>query len=84
VNYRTTLVCGAVLWGHDYRDDTWKDDTATTLEPQPPRVVIPDDDEEDDVDDDIGGSVPIALNGRTSPWNTLALWNVSKLALTGF
>jgi hypothetical protein len=24
------------------------------------------------------------LNGRTSPWNTLALWNVSKLALTGF
>ena len=25
-----------------------------------------------------------ALNGRTTPWNTLAVWNVSKLALTGF
>lgn len=24
------------------------------------------------------------LNGRTSPWNTLALWSVRKLALTGF
>jgi hypothetical protein len=80
MNYRTTLVCGAVLSGHDYRN-SWKDDTTTTLEP--PRVVIPDDDDDDDGDDDIGG-VPIALNGRTSPWNTLALWNVSKLALTGF
>ena len=27
-------------------------------------------------------SVP--LNGRTCPWNTLALWNLSKLVLTGF
>lgn len=24
------------------------------------------------------------LNGRTSPWNTLALWSVRKLGLTGF
>lgn len=24
------------------------------------------------------------LNGRSSPWNTLALWNLRKLALTGF
>jgi len=24
------------------------------------------------------------LNGWTSPWNTLALWNLEKLALTGF
>mmetsp|Transcript_18813 Transcript_18813/g.24815 ORF Transcript_18813/g.24815 Transcript_18813/m.24815 type:complete len:321 (+) Transcript_18813:34-996(+) len=24
------------------------------------------------------------LNGRTTPWNTLALWSVDKLALTGF
>lgn len=24
------------------------------------------------------------LNGRTSPWNTLALWNLSKISLTGF
>lgn len=26
----------------------------------------------------------VSLTGRTSPWNTLAMWNVSKLALTGF
>jgi hypothetical protein len=24
------------------------------------------------------------LNGRTCPWNTLAMWNLSKLILTGF
>mmetsp|Transcript_78361 Transcript_78361/g.123414 ORF Transcript_78361/g.123414 Transcript_78361/m.123414 type:complete len:746 (+) Transcript_78361:58-2295(+) len=24
------------------------------------------------------------LNGRTTPWNTLALWSVRKLAMTGF
>lgn len=27
---------------------------------------------------------PQPLNGRTSPWNTLALWSTRKLALTGF
>jgi hypothetical protein len=68
-------VCGAVLSEHDYCD-TWKDDTTTTLEP--PRVVVPDDDDDDDYDDDDGdddiGVVPIALNGRTSPWNTLAFY----------
>jgi hypothetical protein len=26
----------------------------------------------------------VELNGRTSPWNTLALWDLRKLALTGF
>ena len=26
----------------------------------------------------------VTLNGWTSPWNTLALWNLEKLALTGF
>mmetsp|Transcript_27833 Transcript_27833/g.31813 ORF Transcript_27833/g.31813 Transcript_27833/m.31813 type:complete len:259 (-) Transcript_27833:305-1081(-) len=25
-----------------------------------------------------------ALNGRTTPWNTLAIWSLEKLALTGF
>lgn len=24
------------------------------------------------------------LNGRTTPWNTLAIWNLAKLSLTGF
>jgi hypothetical protein len=26
----------------------------------------------------------VELNGRTTPWNTLAIWKVSMLALTGF
>lgn len=29
-------------------------------------------------------TVQVALNGRTTPWNTLAVWNVAKLILTGF
>ncbi|KAL9187101.1 hypothetical protein ACHAXT_010821 [Thalassiosira profunda] len=28
--------------------------------------------------------VEVALTGRTVPWNTCAVWNVPKLALTGF
>ena len=28
--------------------------------------------------------VAVALTGRTVPWNTCCLWNVPKLALTGF
>jgi len=27
---------------------------------------------------------PTIINGWTTPWNTLALWNLEKLALTGF
>ena len=29
-------------------------------------------------------SSEVELSGRTCPWNTLAVWNVSKLKLTGF
>jgi hypothetical protein len=28
--------------------------------------------------------VEVELTGRTAPWNTCALWDVPKLALTGF
>ena len=28
--------------------------------------------------------IKVELTGRTTPWNTCALWNVPKLALTGF
>jgi hypothetical protein len=35
-------------------------------------------------DDDNNEPIIAELNGRTSPWNTLALWNLRKLALTGF
>ncbi|KAL7548314.1 hypothetical protein ACHAWF_011601 [Thalassiosira exigua] len=31
-----------------------------------------------------GEEVEVELNGRTTPWNTCALWNLPKLALTGF
>ena len=34
--------------------------------------------------DYMGYNVETALNGRTTPWNTLALWDLHKLALTGF
>ena len=30
------------------------------------------------------GEIEVELTGRTTPWNTCALWNVPKLALTGF
>jgi len=32
----------------------------------------------------IGNNKRVILTGRTTPWNTLALWNAAKLALTGF
>jgi hypothetical protein len=31
-----------------------------------------------------GLEIQVELNGRTTPWNTCCLWNVPKLALTGF
>lgn len=31
-----------------------------------------------------GSSTVVVLNGRTTPWNTLAVWNLRQLALTGF
>ena len=31
-----------------------------------------------------GKNQKVHLTGRTSPWNTLAVWNLRKLALTGF
>jgi hypothetical protein len=31
-----------------------------------------------------GSDVSVDLNGRTSPWNTLAVWDLKKLTLTGF
>jgi hypothetical protein len=29
-------------------------------------------------------ALEVELNGRTAPWNTMAMWNLKKLALTGF
>ncbi|CAM9677891.1 unnamed protein product, partial [Phaeothamnion confervicola] len=33
---------------------------------------------------DISGPKPVALTGLTTPWNTLALWSVPRLARLGF
>jgi hypothetical protein len=63
LNYADTLVCGAVLPGHEYHGPSKPDATANSVPLEPTAVT---------------------LNGLTSPWNTLALWNVSKLSLTGF
>jgi len=35
-------------------------------------------------DDEKKSSEVVELDGRTSPWNTVAIWNLSKIALTGF
>jgi hypothetical protein len=51
-----TLVCGALLPGHDYKGEETQQNEGIRTE----------------------------LNGRTTPWNTLALWDLKKLALTGF
>ena len=37
-----------------------------------------------DKEDGPGHYQVLELNGRTTPWNTLAVWNLSKLAVTGF
>merc|ERR1712127_1152215 len=34
-------------------------------------------------DGEIGGKI-VELNGRTTPWNTAAVWNLRKLSLVGF
>jgi hypothetical protein len=65
-----TLVVGAVLPGHDYKgNNTLKPCTATIQQ-------------ETDMND--SAHQIVALNGRTCPWNTLAIWNLNKLALVGF
>lgn len=72
-----TLVVGIVLPGHDYR--CCKQSVAQI-----------DDDhngDEDGGETQKGGDeqeVQVELTGRTTPWNTCSLWNVSKLSLTGF
>jgi hypothetical protein len=68
-----TLVVGAVLPGHDTskKIDHEKDrDAATTTTTGVGRRNE--------------RQVVVALTGRTTPWNTLAVWDLRKLSLTGF
>ena len=67
LHFPDTLVCGAVLQGHDYRGP--EKDALLSM---------------NDIPSDNSQALRTTLNGLTSPWNTLALWNISKLSLTGF
>ena len=63
MDYDTTLVCGAVLPGHDYRNEQPPPAQQSSTTKTPTATI---------------------LNGRTSPWNTFALWNINKLSKIGF
>ena len=63
MDYDTTLVCGAVLPGHDYRNEQPPPAQQSSTTKTPTTTI---------------------LNGRTSPWNTFALWNINKLSKIGF
>jgi len=62
------LVAGAALNGHTIYDESPKSDNETTT----------------CISNSSSPRKTHPLNGRTCPWNTLAMWNVSKLILTGF
>lgn len=66
---RDTLVVGAALPGHDYKGYKTTKSTTKVIE----ATNIHNDEPQQ-----------IELNGRTCPWNTLAIWNLNKLALAGF
>jgi hypothetical protein len=72
MNIDDTLVVGAALPGHDYMDDD-DDDTAAAAAEDANNKDSKTNNKEREVD----------LNGRTCPWNTLALWNLEKM-LIGF
>jgi hypothetical protein len=67
-----TLVVGATLNGHEHHALTALSSSSTIHQPtmmsSTPNRVIKE----------------VKLTGRTTPWNTCALWDVRTLALTGF
>jgi hypothetical protein len=73
-DYDNTLVAGAALQGHTYVCPTVSttghiNNNLSSDTSQPqPQLEEP----------------TVELNGRTCPWNTLALWNARKLQRTGF
>ncbi len=86
-----TLVCGAVLAGHDY----YYDDNPTTNDHANDANAVeaasachqeshPNENHPQDTATMVRSGRKLPLTGRTTPWNTLALWNLKKLALTGF
>mmetsp|Transcript_25343 Transcript_25343/g.29848 ORF Transcript_25343/g.29848 Transcript_25343/m.29848 type:complete len:330 (+) Transcript_25343:30-1019(+) len=68
VDLEDTLVAGVALPGHDYRGGVGDDGRGNG----------------DGSDGEESNRTVVELNGRTCPWNTCAIWNLRKLALTGF
>ncbi|KAL7564490.1 hypothetical protein ACA910_017651 [Epithemia clementina (nom. ined.)] len=76
----STLVVGARLTGHDYRSSRADQrQEEEQVQQQPDGNTVADNAQ-------VGATIPrvVELNGRTTPWNTLAVWNLRKLATTGF
>jgi hypothetical protein len=80
LDLETTLVVGARLPGHDYQHH----------HQQTPNVVVTGSSTNEDATA-VGSRscssssyTVVPLNGRTTPWNTLAVWNLRQLARTGF
>ncbi|KAL7564615.1 hypothetical protein ACA910_017956 [Epithemia clementina (nom. ined.)] len=77
----STLVVGARLTGHDYRSSRadQRQEEEQEEQQQPDGNTVADNAQ-------VGATTPrvVELNGRTTPWNTLAVWNLRKLATTGF
>ena len=67
-----TLVVGATLNGHEHHALVF-DASSCTPHSQPTNICDPS-----------RLMKEVKLTGRTTPWNTCALWDVRKLALTGF
>ena len=83
MDYDTTLVCGAVLSGHDYRNQQYEIPSTTRNETNRPSLSAT---VAATTTATTTTAVPttMILNGRTSPWNTFALWNINKLSKIGF
>jgi hypothetical protein len=71
-DYDNTLVAGAALQGHTYYSPTLLATASLNIscDASQPQPHI--------------DETTVELNGRTCPWNTLALWNARKLQRTGF
>ncbi|KAL3800895.1 hypothetical protein ACHAW5_002046 [Stephanodiscus triporus] len=74
-----TLVVGAALRGHDHRRRRLRRNipASSSSSSAEDRGVGGEEREE-------AAEVEVELTGRTAPWNTCAIWDVNKLALTGF
>jgi hypothetical protein len=76
LDLETTLVVGARLPGHDYQHNVARRSSSSNSNSTA--------DEDTNTTTTTDSFTAVALNGRTTPWNTLAVWNLRQLARTGF